>query len=97
VDNLIRGAWPWPGAYADFVHEDRPPVRVILARARAVLSAEPEELQPGIVAPDLTVVCSGGRIEIVELKVAGKRLMGWKDFVNGYRVSAGDRFVQAEH
>ncbi len=32
--NRIRGAWPWPGAVADFIHAGGKPVRVILARAK---------------------------------------------------------------
>ncbi len=34
-----------------------------------------------------------GRLRIVRIKPSGGRLMGWKDFVNGYRLKPGDRFV----
>lgn len=91
--NRIRGTWPWPGAHADFVHEGRPPVRVIFARARALPMAGPNPAEPGTLADDLAVNVSDGRLEVLELKVAGKRLMHWKDFVNGYRLAKGDRFV----
>lgn len=95
ADQLARqicGTWPWPGAVADFHHADRPSVRVIFARARAAEAYDSSAGEPGTVRPDLSVACGRGRLEILELKVAGKRLMGWKDFVNGYRVAPGDRF-----
>ncbi len=93
--NRIRGTWPWPGATADFIHEGRPPVRVILARARALITGEPEPGEPGVFDRELRLHVGGGRLEILELKVAGKRLMAWRDFVNGYRVEPGDRLVGA--
>ncbi len=93
VVNRIRGTWPWPGGHADFIHADGRPVRVLFARARALPGGEPAGA-PGTIAADLTVNALDGRVEVVELKVAGKRLMGWRDFVNGYRVAAGDQFVR---
>lgn len=92
IANRVRGAWPWPGGAADFVRRGKPPVRVLMARARAQLTAEPNLAEPGTIADDLTVNVHDGAVEVMELKVAGKRLMMWKDFVNGYRVAPGDRF-----
>jgi len=91
--NRIRGTWPWPGGHADFIGQGRKPVRVIFAGARAMLTGEPNSAEPGTVAADLTINVADGAVEILQLKVAGKRLMGWRDFVNGYRVAEGDRFV----
>lgn len=88
----IRGTWPWPGAHADFRHAGRPDTRVILARC-AALPPSDRPGEPGALADDLTVHTGDGRLEILELKVAGKRLMHWRDFVNGYRVAPGDRFL----
>ena len=39
----------------------------------------------------LTVATGDGALEIHSLKPAGKRLMSWKDFVNGRHVKPGDR------
>ncbi|MDP7637459.1 MAG: hypothetical protein QF577_07920 [Phycisphaerae bacterium] len=41
----------------------------------------------------MCVATGAGRVRILALKPAGKRLMAFKDFINGYRVKAGDRFV----
>jgi methionyl-tRNA formyltransferase len=42
---------------------------------------------------ELCVATGNGRVRILELKPAGKRLMAFKDFANGYRLTAGDRFL----
>jgi methionyl-tRNA formyltransferase len=92
----ILGTWPWPGARADFHRADRPTVRVTFARARPASTGGPNPAAGGTVADDLRINVADGRVEVLELKVAGKRLMGWKDFVNGYRVRPGDRFVSVQ-
>jgi len=48
--------------------------------------------RPGTVLADGTIVTGEGRLRVLELQPAGKRVMSWKDFVNGHRVTAGDRF-----
>jgi methionyl-tRNA formyltransferase len=50
--------------------------------------------QPGTVRADLTVDTGEGTLQITRLQPAGKRVMEWRDFVNGYRVRPGDRFVE---
>jgi methionyl-tRNA formyltransferase len=52
------------------------------------------QLMPGAVTADLAVATGhGGTLRLLELKPAGKRLMAWRDFVNGHRVAEGDRFI----
>ena len=94
IANRIRGTWSWPGAHADFIHAGARPVRVILARARALMAGEVTPAPAGTLADDLRMNTHDGWVELLELKVAGKRLMGWRDFVNGYRAAPGDRFVR---
>jgi methionyl-tRNA formyltransferase len=49
---------------------------------------------PGAITAELTIATGhGGVLRVMELKPAGKRLMAWRDFVNGHRVAAGDRFA----
>jgi methionyl-tRNA formyltransferase len=66
---------------------------VIFVEARAMPSDEPNGAEAGTITDDLTVNVPDGVVEILQLKVAGKRTMRWRDFVNGYRVAAGDRFA----
>jgi methionyl-tRNA formyltransferase len=100
VRNLAHGCWPWPGAQTVFRHErNGKERRVVIARAAL---GEPnhasagEPLEPGTVDAAGQVATGAGRLAIRELKPAGKRLMSWKDFCNGYRVEQGDHFLPLE-
>jgi len=90
ICNRIRGTWPWPGGQAVFVRSDGRQMPVIIARARPGQG----QGEAGVIDQDLLAGSGSGRVEIIEIKPAGKRLMTWRDFVNGYRVAAGDRFVE---
>ncbi len=91
VKNLIHGTWPWPGGQAVLHRSEGEPLRVIFARARAVAGGH--ELSPGEIDSDMLVGTGRGRLEIMELKPAGRKLMSWRDFVNGYRPRPGDKFT----
>jgi len=94
IGRYCRGLWPWPGARCRFVGTDGRAVDVTLSSATAtpVETTEP----PGTITPILTVATGRGTLEIHALQPAGKRVMGWQDFVNGRRVQPGDRFVSLE-
>ncbi len=91
VRNRIHGTWDWPGAQTIFHGNRSRETRVVIARAVAEQGATAGE--PGAVDEDLCVASGSGRIRILDVKPANKRLMSWSDFVNGYRVAQGDRFV----
>lgn len=91
VRNLIHGTWPWPGGRAIVKRAEGPDVNVVIARAEAT-DDEPQG-EPGCLDKDLMVATGRGRLRIVEIQPAGKRLMTWRDFVNGYRLSEGDHMV----
>ncbi|OPX21864.1 MAG: hypothetical protein B1H04_05945 [Planctomycetales bacterium 4484_123] len=92
IRNLIHGTWPWPGAQAKYISPEGRAVDVILGRARSLAGGH-SLAQPGTVLDDLTVATGQGRLAILEIKPANRRLIGWRDFVNGYRVRPGTRFV----
>ncbi len=91
VRNLIHGTWPWPGGQTQYVAADGKATNVVIAKA-AALEADPLQGQPGTVDDNFKVSCGGGRLEIFQLKPAGRRMMEWRDFVNGYRVTKGAMF-----
>jgi len=91
IRNLIHGTWPWPGAQARYVGLDGRTADVVIAGAAAV-EAAPSSLPPGAVAEDLTVATGGGRLAIRQIRPAGRKLMAWRAFVNGYRAGPGARF-----
>jgi len=84
----IRGTWPWPGARAVFGRAGVQALPVTIARARR--AEGPARCKAGRLDEDLCVSTSNGRLEIVEIQPAGKRVLAWRDFVNGYRIRPGD-------
>ncbi len=93
----IRGLWPWPGASANFVSaETGKTTRVTLALAEVIWGPMPPQARPGTFDEDLNVVCGDGKLAIRKIKPAGKGLMDFKAFVNGWRVRPGDRLTKIE-
>lgn len=93
----IRGFWPWPGASARFVSgKTGKTTRVTLALAEVIWGETAGSIAPGTFDDDLNVICGDGKLSIMKLKPAGAGLMTLGDFVNGWRVQPGDRFVKVE-
>jgi methionyl-tRNA formyltransferase len=86
----IRGTWPWPGAQAVFERSNGKQMRVAIERAEVVDG--PADGEPGCVDAEECIATGDGRLRILDIKPAGKRLMAWGDFHNGYRVEPGQRF-----
>ncbi|HDZ21737.1 hypothetical protein LCGC14_0284990 [marine sediment metagenome] len=95
IRDLIHGAWPWPGGQAVLARQAGGDVAVVIARA-TVEDVGGGGQSPGMFDDELRVRTGGGRLRIDQIKPAGKRLMAWADFVNGYRIALGDRFVEVE-
>ena len=92
VRNLIHGTWPWPAGQAVYVSAEGKSAPVVIARADATAGG-PAGAEPGTVDEHLAVRCGRGRLAIRQIKPAGRRLMEWRDFVNGYRAGPGARFT----
>jgi len=91
IRNLVHGTWPWPGGQAVLADPGgRGELHVTIARAR---TEEGGGGEPGTLDGDLTVATGKGRLRILQIKPAGKRLMEWRDFVNGHRLREGCRFL----
>jgi methionyl-tRNA formyltransferase len=93
IHNLIRGLWPWPHAYS---YLDQ--ARYILHRSR--LSNRPtRDAAPGTIVQASTieglhVACGGGTaIELVDLQLEGKRVMGAREAMTARVLVPGARFV----
>lgn len=85
IYNRFRGFQPWPGAYTSFRGQQLTIVRAVLADGSAVpgsLSSEKRRLFAG---------CRGGRLEILELQLAGKKRMAADAFLNGLKLSSDER------
>lgn len=87
VANLVRGVNPWPGAFTH--HEDRR-VKLHLCRPIDGISGAPGEIVEA--GRRLIVACGVGAVECLQLQAPGKQPMAALDFLNGFRLAAGERF-----
>jgi methionyl-tRNA formyltransferase len=95
VANQIRAMQPWPTAYTFWRREGKPPVRLMITKARAL--GESTGLPPGAcrvptAGGSLFVAAGQGEAQILELQPAGKRCMMISEFLRGHAVRDGDRF-----
>lgn len=94
VANHIRGFNPWPGAFA-FHAQDGDQQRIKFHRARPIEGAgEPGEvLEADVSSGRLVIACGESAIDVVEVQAPGRKAMSARDFLNGYEISEGGRFV----
>jgi methionyl-tRNA formyltransferase len=96
IHNQIRGLQPWPHAYSDLEGE-----RVILLRSQVETEQNlGRNIEAGdIVEADgdaLSVQTGKGVLRILELQRLGGRSMSSRDFLAGWRLSEGARFVTSK-
>jgi methionyl-tRNA formyltransferase len=88
IHNLVRGTYPWPGAY--FMRgEDK----VILLETKS--HAEDTGLKPGVIVSfsqegSIKIQTQEGILEIISLKPQGKMAQRASDWLNGQRLKRGD-------
>jgi methionyl-tRNA formyltransferase len=92
IHNLIRGTTPWPGAYTSFGEA----IQVKIWESQILESSHPSAC-PGTIVnilPDKGIVVATGDndLAITTVQPASKSRMTARDFVNGYRIKAGDAF-----
>lgn len=86
LDRQIRALTPWPGGYLPTpagnlkIKAARP--STVQGPAGRILSTEP-----------LVVGCGEGALEILHLQAPGRKPMSARDYVNGFRLAAGDPFL----
>jgi len=92
IHNLIRGLWPWPHAYSYLGQ-----ARYILHRSRLsdrpTQNAEPGTIIQASAIEGLHVACGGGSaIELVDLQLEGKRVLGAREAMAARVLVPGARF-----
>ena len=93
----IRGLWPWPGASADYLSKRTGrSIRVTIASARVVETANRAGLATGTFDEHLNVICGRDALKIMRIKPAGSALMDFKAFVNGRQTHPGDSLAKIE-
>ncbi len=83
----INGLSPWPGVTVEFRGQ---PLKLLRASPAYGSEGEPGTL---IDAGAGIVACGRGAIRLLDVQPANKRAMGWRDFANGAKPAAGERFV----
>ncbi len=90
--NRIRGLRPWPVAYTRFGDK----TLNIWAASRPAMGAT-MPLEPGAIVASrgkLRVACAGGSLlELTEVQLEGRKRMTARDFLNGVKLAAGEKFV----
>lgn len=93
ICNLVRGTAIWPGAYT-FLNGE---LRLKILECHVVVDAPKRNVPPGyiVVTPqrELTVGTSTGIVRVTRVQPANKLIMDANEFINGYRVKTGARFV----
>ena len=106
ICNLIRGLSPYPGAYMDVEKGDGAPVQIKIYRSEkltadelAGLSGTSGKPAPGTILSDgksrLAVTTADGAVSVTELQMSGKKRMGIKDFLAGFREPQAWKVVQS--
>jgi methionyl-tRNA formyltransferase len=90
LHNQVRAFYEWPGSFTNFGSTHL----IILKTER---SSEDSTMVPGAVMQidskkGILVKAGKGSLWIKELKPQGKRAMGFRDFLNGHPLKAGDVF-----
>ncbi|MCP1337759.1 methionyl-tRNA formyltransferase [Futiania mangrovi] len=88
VDRQIRGLSPFPGAWFELGGKER--VKVLRSR---LAEEVPQGAVPGemLAGAGLTVACGAGAVRLLTLQRAGKQPVDAAAFLNGARLSPGDR------
>ena len=88
IERLIRGLNPWPSAFS-FIDGKQ----MKFWKANVVEKSG----EPGTIIDVnknvFTVACGAGALEVEELQLEGKKRMAAGDFLRGYQLEAGKRFV----
>ncbi|HKC65014.1 MAG TPA: methionyl-tRNA formyltransferase [Pyrinomonadaceae bacterium] len=91
IERRVRGFQPWPNAYTKYG-----PHRLVIWRASVASDEQRRGSQGEILkahGDDLIVACGDETsLRIEEVQPEGKRRMSVRDFLNGARVQAGERF-----
>jgi methionyl-tRNA formyltransferase len=91
IARLVRGLYPWPGTYTHFRGRN-----LHLWAAQPATSPAAEGSTPGdllIEQGRLFAVCGGATLlNVLELQLEGRKRLSARDFINGVRLTPGERF-----
>lgn len=94
IRNLMRGLYPWPGAYTQW--QGKGVVKIHSARSHTgpgVDAVAPPGTIIDVKGDTIDVACGKGVLRITELQPENKRRMSAGEFISGYRICKGERFI----
>lgn len=95
IQRQVRALKPWPTTYTHWQRPQGEPLRVIVDQVTVI--DEPAVAEPGtIVVSDgkqLVIATGDGRLSLTALQPAGKRVLQISEFLRGYAVKVGERFL----
>lgn len=89
IFDLIRGTYPWPGAYCYLNKE-----RINIIKAKIIISENksiPGRIE-SISSDGLYIGTGSGILSVLEVKPDGKKSMSFADFINGRHLKEGMHF-----
>ena len=86
VENLVRGLNPWPIATFELNGQ-----KIKVYEAKAVeQSGTPGKILSYDSKKGIVIGCGEGAIKLMKLQAPGKKVLEYKDFINGVKVNVGD-------
>lgn len=99
IHNLVRGTYPWPGAYTVLSTEENKQRKII-----KILESKPVNIESNILdnisagtiveiskEKGLVVKCGNGHLSIIRLQEEGKKMLSAWEYLQGARMKTGDR------
>lgn len=88
IHNLVRGLSPYPCAFSELIPDDGVPVSVKIYETAVIRDCD-DTLPAGTITTDgrsyVEVKCGKGALRIFDLQLSGKKRMGVRDFLLGFR------------
>ena len=95
IHNLVRGTAMWPGAYTFFRENLR--LKIISCQPHPYVSAAPPGTLEIVEKQKLCVATAEGTLQLLQIQPATKKTMEAPDFINGYQLQTGERFLKQAH
>ena len=92
IHNLVRGTTIWPGAYTFFRENLR--LKIIGCQPQPQAPAAPPGTLEIVERQKLYVATAEGVLQLLQIQPATKKVMEARDFINGYQLQTGERFLK---
>ena len=92
IHNLVRGTAIWPGAYTFFRENLR--LKIVDCQPQTQGPAVPPGTLEIVERQKLFVATTEGTLQLLQIQPATKKAMEARDFINGYQLQTGERFLE---